>query len=803
MATILIVDDRAENLEFLAALLGYAGHRVVEARNGGEALAFARRERPALVVTDLLMPVMDGFDLARALRAESGLADVRIVFYTATYLAEDARALARACGVKHILTKPAEAEDVLRVVEAALTEGPLPAEADEKSYAQEHLRVLNMTLAHKAEVVVPRLNAILGLSLDLASQLDPVRLLETFCERLRDVLSARWAVIVLDRRAHTTDPHFYASGIVLPEGWVPPRGQEDFTLSGAESAPGEMLAAPVHSPGTVYGHVYLSRAEGSPLFSTEEAEIAGVLGGLVGRIYENGSLYAAARKQADDLFQSEQRFRQLAENIPEVFWVSPVEGGRPLYVSPAYETVWGQTLESFYERPSSWLDAVIPEDVDTAHAFAERSARGETVSEEFRISRPDGALRWLWVRSFPVRDEGGTLRRIAGVTLDITDRRSLDQQFRQAQKMEAVGRLAGGVAHDFNNLIGVVMGYGESALRTLPPGHAARPKLDQVLQAAERATRVTRQLLVFSRKHSPDPRVVSLDAVIHEMERLLRRLIGEDLDLVVRAGPAGACIRADVREVEQVLMNLAVNARDAMPEGGRLTIETTVERVAAHSGPAERGVRTGDYVVLTVSDTGTGIPADVQPQIFEPFFTTKDPERGTGLGLSTVYGIVDQAQGSILLDSQAGAGASFRIYWPRCDEPITPVAPRLEGEAPRGKETILLVEDDDALRSVTQDMLQECGYTVLAAADGAEALRLTQGYVGRLDLLMTDVVMRGMTGPQTAQQVCALRPQIRVLLMSGYSGKELSRQGVAAERLLEKPFTLDEMARRVREALTA
>jgi PAS domain S-box-containing protein len=801
MATILVVDDRVENVEFLVALLGYAGHRVISARDGREALDVARGERPDLVVTDLLMPVMDGFDLARSLRAEPGLGHVRIVFYTATYVADDARDLARACGVRHILTKPAEAEDVLRVVSSALAEDAEPVSPDATDYTQQHLRLLSMTLAHKAEVVVPRLNAILGLSLELASELDPIRLLETFCHRLRDVLSASWTAVVLERRAHSTDPRLFASGIALPDGWTPASDGEGLSVPGREPG-GELLAAAVHSPGTVYGHVYLSRDAGAPPFAPEEAEIAGILGGLVGRIYENGSLYASARRHAEELFQSEQRFRQLAENIPEVFWVSSVgPEPRPLYVSPAYETVWGQSIESFYEKPSSWMDAVVPEDMESARSFAERSALGEPASEEFRITRPDGSVRWLWVRSFPVRDAEGRLQRLAGVTLDITDRRSLDQQFRQAQKMEAVGRLAGGVAHDFNNLIGVIMGYGESALRLLPPDHAARPKLDQVLQAAERAARVTRQLLVFSRKHSPDPRVMAIDDVLRDMDRLLRRIIGEDLDLVVTPGAPKGSIRADLREIEQVLMNLAVNARDAMEHGGRLTIETAVAQVAPHSDPAERGVKPGEYVVLTVSDTGSGIPVEVQPHIFEPFFTTKAPDRGTGLGLSTVYGIVDQANGRILLESAPGQGTSFRIYWPRCDEPVRAPTARREGEIRGGSETILLVEDDDALRGVTQEMLEECGYSVLAVADGAEALRVAHAYVGPIDLLMTDVVMKAMSGPQTALRFRAVRPRARVLLMSGYSGTELQRQGVQAETFLEKPFTIDEMALKVREAL--
>jgi PAS domain S-box-containing protein len=817
-ATILVVDDNAANRGVLVSLLGYVGHRVVEAADGREALALAQRDRPSLVITDLLMPVMDGFDLARRLREDAGLAGVPVVFYTATYVESDARALADACGVRHILTKPAEPEEILRVVGEILqgTE-PVAAPSGTVDFQQEHLRLLTMTLAHKAEVVVPRLNAVMALSLQLASELDPLRLLDTFCEGMRGALGAEWAIVTLERRLHDTDRPLFASGLdaAALAGWTPgptlARAMEEGRAvllpadgpdrSGSAQGVGSLLWAPIHSPGTRYGSMCLARAAGAAPFATEEIDLAAVLGGLVGRIYENGSLYAAARKQAEDLTKSEERFRQLADNIPEVFWIASAETGQALYVSPAYETVWGRSVQSFYERPSSWLETVVPEDLALVEAFTERSRRGEA-AEEFRIQRPDGSVRWVWARSFPVRDAEGRLERLAGVTLDVTERRSLDQQFRQAQKMEAVGRLAGGVAHDFNNLLGVVMGYGESALRLLPSDHPVRPKIDQILRAAERATGVTRQLLLFSRKHVAEPRLLDLNTIVRDMERILHRLIGEDLELLVVCGTALGSIRADVREVEQVLMNLAVNARDAMPQGGRLVIETARARVGPVPAPGQEGVPPGDYVRVTVSDTGTGIPSDVKPHIFEPFFTTKAPEQGTGLGLSTVYGIVSQARGHIVVDSEEGKGTTFTVYFPEAaGSPDRAAA--VSSFIPRGQETVLLVEDDEALRSVTAEMLQQCGYAVLDCANGAAAESLLATYVGVIHLLLTDVVMPGQGGPEVAECVLALRPGTKVLFVSGYSGGDLAGQRVLPpdSALLQKPFTIGEMARKVRETL--
>jgi PAS domain S-box-containing protein len=818
-ATVLVVDDNAPNRSLLASLLGYAGYRVIEAQDGREALALACRDRPSVVITDLLMPVMDGFDLARRLREEAGLADVPVVFYTATYVESDARALAEACGVRHILTKPAEPEEILRVVGEILQGGHTAvAPSGAVDFHQEHLRLLTMTLAHKAEVVVPRLNAVMALSLQLASELDPVRLLDTFCSGMRDALAADWAIVSLQKRLHDGDQPLFASGLdpAAVRGWVvAPAVEEAIRERRAVCVPADRagsglpehvrgahtLMAPIQSPGTLYGSMCLARVAGAVPFTPEDVDLAAILGGLVGRIYENGTLYADARRQAEDLMKSEERFRQLAANIPEVFWIATADTGQALYVSPAYETVWGRSVQSFYDRPSSWLETVVPEDRALVEAFLERSRRGEA-AEEFRILRPDGSVRWVWVRSFPVRDAQGRLERLAGVTLDITERRSLDQQFRQAQKMEAVGRLAGGVAHDFNNLLGVVMGYGESALRALPPDHPVRPKLDQILRAAERAAGVTRQLLLFSRKHVAEPRLLDLNAIVRDMERILHRLIGEDVEFVVVCGAALGTIRADVRQMEQVLMNLAVNARDAMPHGGRLVIETSRARVGPVPAAGQEGIRPGDYVRVSVADTGTGIPGDVRPHIFEPFFTTKAPERGTGLGLSTVYGIVSQARGHIVVDSREGEGTTFTVYFPE----VAGSPERAEAVSsfiPGGQETVLLVEDDAALRSVTAEMLQECGYVVLDCADGAAAERAVATYVGPIHLLLTDVVMPGQSGPEIAERVLGLRPGIPVLFVSGYSGTDQAGQSVLppGANLLQKPFTIGEMARKVREAL--
>jgi PAS domain S-box-containing protein len=824
MATILVVDDRPDNRSFLVTLLGYSGHQLVEAMDGEEALTKARDHRPDLVITDLLMPTMDGFEFVRRLRSEAALSDVRVIFYTATYLASDARGLADACGVTHILTKPVEPDVVLRVVGEELDREKAPvAPAPLDDFRSEHLRVLNMTLAHKAEVVVPRLNAIIELSVQLASEHNPSRLLATFCAGIRRILGAQYAVLGLVRRAHPEDGQMFSSGLEpaqersLPATWAP-RGAlarlvdecrairttaDPETLGLPPGLPGahSLLAAAIHSKGVVYGWISLA-ASPTGTFTEEEEQLASVLAGLVGRIYENGSRYSAAKRQAEELARSERRFRQLAENIPEVFWVAQVEPFRPLYVSAAYETVWGRPLASFQEKPESWLEAALPADAALAAGFRERMLRGERASEEFRIQRPDGGVRFIWARSFPILNGDGRLERITGICLDVTERRNLDQQIRQSQKMEAVGRLAGGVAHDFNNLLGVVMGCNERALRLLPPDHPSRPKIEQALRATERAVGVTRQLLQFSRKQVISPRVLDLNMVVREMEKMLRTLIGEDVELRVLCGAGLGRIRADAGEIEQILMNLAVNARDAMPLGGRLTIETANDELDGVFVTKHPDVLPGNYVRLVVTDTGSGIAKEIQPNIFEPFFTTKELGRGTGLGLSTVYGIVKQSGGHVFVYSEAGRGAAFRVFLPRVDAPADPVAP-LSTAIPEGHETVLLVEDEEMLRGVTREMLELCGYRVLEAANGDEALDLARSFEGTIHLIVTDVIMPGLSGPEIADQVTSDRTAVKVLFVSGYTDDALAHHHVLPTdvSLLQKPFTAGALARKVREVL--
>jgi PAS domain S-box-containing protein len=507
------------------------------------------------------------------------------------------------------------------------------------------------------------------------------------------------------------------------------------------------------------------------------------------------------KSNAEALRHSEARYRSLIQKAACGIYCCTFEG-KFLDVNPALITMLG------YDSAAELLA------LDPRYEIFLDPAEQERLVHQFRRHGRLEDLEVRWQR----KDKTPITMRLSGrviclpetseevlemIAEDITERRVLEDQSRQAQKMEAVGRLAGGVAHDFNNLLMVISGYSEVLLENTAPEHESFPRLQAIQQAADRASSLTRQLLAFSRKQILELKIVDLNAIVGDMDRLLRPLVGENVSLHLQLASDLGHVRADSGQVEQIIMNLVVNSKDAMPHGGKITITTaniTLNKSAGHEHLYMKG---GPYVLLSVSDTGCGMDRETESRIFEPFFTTKEKGKGTGLGLSTVYGIVKQSGGYIVAKSELGSGTKFQIYLPRLEDAADPVAPVSAASSLGGSETVLLVEDEASVRRLVRETLTAKGYTVLEAPDGETALPIAADYRGRIDMLITDVLMPGMSGRELAQRVCATDPEVKVLYLSGYTEDAMVRERALepGTAFLQKPFTLLALSRRVRELL--
>jgi PAS domain S-box-containing protein len=515
-----------------------------------------------------------------------------------------------------------------------------------------------------------------------------------------------------------------------------------------------------------------------------------------------GRLLVTQREQersSEALLRSESLVRSIIEGANEVIFLKDLKGRYVMINTPGAAMI-GRTVGETLGKTDA---EIFPP--ETAEAIRNADTQvlqtGKALTYELDVAIGDGMRHFLSTKS-PHFGPNGELIGLIGVSLDVTDRRKLEGQLLQTQKMEAIGTLSGGIAHDFNNLLTVIKGYTGLVLNATPDA-GTRALIGRIDQAADRAAALTSQLLAYSRRQVLQPRVFKLNTLVLNLDKLLQRLIGEDITLKSVIEPNLGSIKADPGQIEQIIMNLAVNARDAMPRGGGLTIETANVNLDDGYGRTHEGVRPGSYIMLAVSDTGSGIDAGTRSHIFEPFFTTKGVGRGTGLGLSMVYGIVKQSGGSIEVYSEPGHGTTFKIYLPRVEEPVEALPVKSADELSRGTETILLVEDDEQVRELARKILINCGYTVLAAESAAAVLRHCESHAGPIHVLLTDVVMPGMGGRQIAEQVKPRRPGIKVLYMSGYTTNAIVHHGVldAGTHFLQKPFTPASLAAKIREVL--
>jgi two-component system, cell cycle sensor histidine kinase and response regulator CckA len=506
------------------------------------------------------------------------------------------------------------------------------------------------------------------------------------------------------------------------------------------------------------------------------------------------------------LRQSEERYRLLFEHNPQAMWVFDAETLDFLAVNNAAIHHYGYSREEFLSMTIK--DIRPPEDVPALLDDVALNTLGMDKAGVWRHRKKDGTIIDVEISSYEVDFADRKAKLV--LAYDVTERLRAEQtlketaeQLRQTQKLEAIGSMAGGVAHDFNNILTAITGYSDLTLRGLDENDPLCRNVQEIKRAAERAASLTQQLLAFSRKQVMQLKILNLNDVVSEMDRMFKPMIGEDVDYVITLDPAIGQVKADKGQVEQVLMNLVVNARDAMPRGGKLTIETKNIYLDKPYASHHLSVTPGPYVMLAVSDTGMGMDEATKARIFEPFFTTKEAGKGTGLGLSTVYGIVKQLGGNIWVYSEPGHGTTFKIYFPLIDDEAGTVLGQTEIEAPRGTETVLLVEDDDAIRELIREILEMEGYKVLTASSGHEALQVSQEIKDSIELLITDVVMPGMSGGDLSKTLAETYPEIKVLYMSGYTDDAVVRHGVLEEgtAFLQKPFSPDSLAHKVRAVL--
>jgi PAS domain S-box-containing protein len=759
-AKLLIVDDRQPNVRLLELILKGAGYASVSSTTDPRDVCnLHRSNRYDLILLDLEMPGMDGFQVMRDLREVEPEEHLPVLVVTAH---PDQKVRALQAGARDFVSQPFDQVELLTRIHNMLEVRLLFSESRRRAEGMEGRYRGLLEAAPDAMVVVNQGGEIVLLNIQAEKQFGYLRA-ELVGQQVKCIIPEGFAERLL------------ADGLRSTEDALAQEMGAGIEIAGRRKDGSEF---PIE--------IMLSPSEGPDGVLLVTAAIRDI----------------TARKNTEQrLRESEEEYRLLFDRNPHPIWVFDVETLGFLAVNAAAERLYGYSRDEFLAMTIKEIRP--PEEVPALVEYLSHMPDSASLpAVHVKHRKKDGSVFELAGVSNPIQFHGRHARLV--LANDVSEKRRLEELLSQAQRMEAVGRLAGGIAHDFNNLLGVISGYGELAQRQLALDHPVRARVDQMVKASERAAGLTRQLLAFSRRQVLQPKLLDLNTVIAYAEKMLGRLISEDIDILVRPCPHIGTVMADLGQIEQIVLNLAVNARDAMPRGGSLTLETANTDLDQEYAAAHPPVPPGRYVMLAVSDTGVGMDADTQTHIFEPFFTTKPEGQGTGLGLATVYGIVKQSGGHIWVYSEPGRGTSFKVYLPRVDElpeATCTVAPPVE--APRGHETILLVEDTETLREVIREALEESGYTVLLASNGEDALARSRERAGPIDLLLTDVVMPKLGGGDLGRLLLALRPTLRILYMSGYPDGAIAQHGVLGEGIvmLEKPFSVDNLARAVRAAL--
>jgi PAS domain S-box-containing protein len=779
---VLLVDDNPVQLKLTRIRLEEAGYTVQTAENADEALEKTHADPPDAILSDVWMGEVDGFNLCRKVRENPRFANVPVILLSAHCNDVKDRDLSARVGATQLVVRTPDFDAELSALETTLHQAaPVACEASGAELYEQMLR--------RNASQITRLIA------QVQSAENRYRVLFEHASDAIALLTTDGVILEANRRWESL------TGVAAPR--MVGRHIGEFAALGDQAA---KFADFLRVTASGRGHsttVALRGANGERFyleFALSTVEIAGE--STVLAIGRDVTVEQLARQE---LAAAEARYRSLVERIPDVIWTGTTDG-RILFATPNVAEVLGYTAEELAAQPvAERQDMVHPEErrtvVEALSAFREQ---GTPFDIEYRILRRDGRYSWVRNRTMGRREQDGVTV-VDGILSEINDRKLLEQSLHQAQKMEAIGQLTGGIAHDFNNILAAILTNSHLLMESLEgdPRHA---DANEIREAAERAASLTRQLLAFSRRQVLQPTIVDLNHALDGVKRMLCRVIGEDIALTLIPESDLGPVRVDLGQLEQVIMNLAVNARDAMPEGGRLTLETANVDLLEEYEASEGRVPAGQYVMLSVSDTGSGMDAATRARIFEPFFTTKEIGKGTGLGLSTCYGIVKQSGGHIWVYSEVGQGTVFKIYLPRIEGASAQARPSSPPSTSRltGNETILLVEDDERVRGSVKRVLEQGGFRLLVARDSADALALARAHVGKVDLLLTDVVMPGASGPDLA---ATIREEIgcKVLFMSGYSDHAALRRGelTSVAGFIQKPFSPDMLVRKTREILDA
>jgi PAS domain S-box-containing protein len=851
---ILIVEDSPTQAAQLRHLLEENGYCVTAAATGTKALLAARREKPALILSDVVMPEMDGYAFCKAVKGDGELKDVPVILMTSLSSAGDV-VKGLQCGADNFIRKPYNAIYLLARIRYAL--------ANRKLRNTESAQVgVHVLLGDRRHFITADRQQILDLLISTYEEAvhlnEDLKAKEQQLARTNRALTGLYRIAkVLNRATSQQDvleqvmdeamglPSVQAGWFLLREGETGFRVAAARGLPPALKTPGAMesdclcrrqlLSGELSQVTNILECERLQNARGDTrglrchasvplwagdrmvgvmnlvgsqegLFRDEELQVLSSIGNQIAlaleRVAASDMADEYARRLAGRVELAEAKYQTLMQHANDaIFVVDPA--GPVLEVNRQAEAMLGRPSDEMVGRP--FTDLVSPASLDEASAhFEQLLNKGTVQADDVHLRHADGrqVCADLSASLVPVRGEPVVL----AIVRDVTERNHLARQFQQAQKMEAIGQLAGGVAHDFNNLLTVILGFGEFLLETLPAHDPRRQDVEEIRKAGQSAASLTRQLLAFSRKQILEPVVLDLNAVLANVDRMVGRLIGEDIEIVTRLDPELGRMKADAGQLEQILMNLAVNARDAMAEGGTLTISTGNVELDEQYARTHAGAACGRHIVLAVSDTGHGMDEHTQSHLFEPFFTTKGKGKGTGLGLATVYGIVKQSGGSISVDSELEHGTTFKVYFPRVEDGAVPlVSARPPVQPPTGTETILLAEDASGLRRLARKILERYGYTVLEAPNGDDALQICGRHPGTIHLLLTDVVMPGMSGRALADRVVLLYPATKVLYTSGHADDAIVQRGVVSEgtAFLQKPYAPEALARRVRDVLDA